>query len=130
MNGRTGLSVLALLLAILVSGCGEEGSDAPAVEADTPAATMAATTPVAPSSAPPTQDRSPSSTEGLNRANYEAAYTVCSSNPARIYEQSSTNDPVEAAEWLSEAFREGTPRLSTFRGCLDALLERPNRFGD
>ncbi len=72
----------------------------------------------------------PNGTEGLDPINYNASYTVCAHDPAKIYGQSGTSAPEKAAAWMAEGSRIGVARDSSYQGCLDALTGIPSRFGE
>lgn len=62
--------------------------------------------------------------------NYKSSYSVCSDDPQETYRQAGTDEPAEAAAWLSEGVREGEAYQGSYDGCLDGLTGKPSKFAD
>lgn len=61
--------------------------------------------------------------------NYKVSYQICSVEPAKVYQQSGTNDPEKASRWLAEGTTSKVIFDNSYQGCLDGLLGKPSKFG-
>lgn len=64
---------------------------------------------------------------GLEPLPYDVAYRVTAHDPESVYEQAGSRDLKAAARWYAEGSDPGVSRLSSYRGCLDALTGDPSK---
>lgn len=64
---------------------------------------------------------------GMEPLAYGVAYRVTAYDPESVYAQAGTQDPEAAARWYAEGSSTGASRLSSYRGCLDALTGQPSK---
>jgi len=70
-------------------------------------------------------------TQGISdnaKSSYRISYKTCADDPARIYQESGTNNVEAAARWMSETWLVGVIRDNGYQGCLDGLLGKPSKL--